>query len=120
MIVGGAFICLIGSFGPLLFALALFPATLMGSCVRTPGAFLMLEQQKQDTGSASALINCSSLVFGCAGILLATLDPDNLILVLGTIYISVGVVCLAGWQLIGRLNIIREVPDMPHTARLSG
>jgi len=116
MIAGGALICLIGSTGPVFFALALFPATLMGSCVRTPGAFLMLEQQKQDTGSASALINCTSLVFGCAGILVATLDPGNLILILGAIYVSVGAVCLAGWRLIGRLNIIRDVPDMPPAA----
>jgi DHA1 family bicyclomycin/chloramphenicol resistance-like MFS transporter len=98
--------------GPLFFALALFPATLMGSCVRPPGAFLMLERQKEDTGSASALINCFGLVLGSAGILLASLYANNLILVLGAIYVAVGLVCLAGWLLIGRLNLIQEVPEM--------
>jgi MFS transporter, DHA1 family, multidrug resistance protein len=112
MIAGGALVCLAGGTGPLVFALALFPATLMGSCVRPPGAFLMLEQQKEDTGSASALINCSGLVFGSAGILLASLDADRLILILGMIYVATGLVCLAGWLLIDRLDLAREVPEM--------
>src|SRR5208337_3055478 len=58
MIAGGALICLFGDMGPLVFALALFPVSLTGSCVRPPSTFLMLEQQEGDTGSASALINC--------------------------------------------------------------
>jgi len=111
MLAGGALICLFGGKGPLIFTLALFPASLMGSCVRSPGAFLMLEQQREDTGSASALINCFGLVFGSAGILLASLDADNLIRILGAIYVSIGLVCLLGWLLIGRLNLAREVPD---------
>ena len=98
--------------GPLVFALALFPATLMGSCVRSPGAFLMLEQQREDTGSASALINCFGLVFGSAGILIASLDAHNLVFILGAIYATVGFVCLSGWLLIGRLKLAKEVPDI--------
>jgi DHA1 family bicyclomycin/chloramphenicol resistance-like MFS transporter len=34
----------------------------MGSSVRPEGAFLMLDQQREDTGSASALINSAGLV----------------------------------------------------------
>src|SRR5208337_2160010 len=83
MIAGGALVCLFGSFGPLVFALALFPATLMGSCVRPPGAFLMLEQQKENIGAASALINCFNLVFGSAGMVLASLDENHLVLIVG-------------------------------------
>jgi MFS transporter, DHA1 family, multidrug resistance protein len=112
MIAGGALICLAGGMGPLVFALALFPATLMGSCVRSPGAFLMLEQQREDTGSASALINCFGLVFGSAGILIASLDAHNLVFILGAIYATVGFVCLSGWLLIGRLKLAKEVPDI--------
>jgi DHA1 family bicyclomycin/chloramphenicol resistance-like MFS transporter len=112
MVAGGILIGLFGSLGPLIFTLALFPATLMGSCVRPPGAFLMLEQQKGDTGSASALINCCGLLFGSAGILIASLDADNLILILGAIYVSVGLICLSGWLLIGRLDLAKEVPEM--------
>lgn len=112
MIAGGALICLFGNQGAIIFTLVLFPATLMGSCVRSPGAFLMLGQQKEDTGSASALINCMGLLFGSAGILIASLDENNLILILGLLYASVGFVCLAGWLLIGRLNLAKDVPDI--------
>lgn len=107
MIAGGVLVSLFGSLGPLVFALSLFPASLMGSCVRTPGAFLMLDQQKEDTGSASALINCSGLVFGSAGMVLVFLSGENLVLGLGAINAAVGVVCLAGWMLIGRRGLVR-------------
>ena len=117
MIAGGILICLFGGLGPVWFAITLFPATLMGSCVRPAGAFLMLEQQKEDTGSASALINCAGLIFGSAGILVASLDAENLILVLGAIYASVGIACLSGWLFIGRRDLIREVPEVAPRAR---
>jgi DHA1 family bicyclomycin/chloramphenicol resistance-like MFS transporter len=67
----------------------------------------MLDQQKEDTGSASALINCSGLVFGSAGMVLVFLAGENLVLGLGAINAAVGVVCLAGWMLIGRRGLVR-------------
>jgi len=117
MIAGGALVCLFGSFGPLVFALALFPATLMGSCVRPPGAFLMLEQQKENIGAASALINCFNLVFGSAGMVLASLDENHLVLIVGAINVAVGLVCLTGWMLIGRLNLVKEVTEIAGSPR---
>ncbi|SCL76384.1 Sulfonamide resistance protein [Methanoculleus chikugoensis] len=107
ILAGGALVCLFGNLGPLFFALALFPASMMGSCVRSPGAFLMLEQQKEDTGSASALINCSGLVFGSAGMVLVFLAGENLVLSLGAINVAVGMVCLVGWAAIGRRGLVR-------------
>ncbi|MEN6611591.1 MAG: multidrug effflux MFS transporter [Methanoregulaceae archaeon] len=111
MIAGGVLICLFGSAGPLLFTLALFPASLMGSCVRPGGAYLMLEQQEEDSGSASALINCFSLVFGSLGMVLVSLNGNNLVLSLGAINVAVGFLCLAGWLVIGRLNLAKEVQE---------
>ncbi len=107
MIAAGLLVCLFGSLGPLFFALALFPASLMGSCVRPPGAFLMLDQQREDTGSAAALINCSSLVFGSAGMVLVFLSGNSLVFGLGAINVAVGVVCLLAWVGIGRGGRVR-------------
>ncbi|WP_292366169.1 MULTISPECIES: Bcr/CflA family efflux MFS transporter [unclassified Methanoculleus] len=107
MIAAGALVCLFGGLGPLVLALALFPASLMASCVRPGGAFLMLDQQKEDTGSASALINCSSLVFGSAGMILVFLDGSNLVFSLGAINVAAGVACLLGWTAIGRRGLVR-------------
>ena len=112
LIIGGALVCIFGSLGPFLFALALFPASLMSSCVRSPGAHLMLEQQKEDTGSASALMGCFGLLFGSAGMILATLGGSHLVLIVGVINVAVGLVCLSGWLLIGRLKLAKEVPDL--------
>ena len=107
MIAAGLIVCFFWNLGPLIFALALFPASLMGSAVRPPGAFLMLDQQKEDTGSAAALINCSSLVFGSAGMVLVFLGGSSLAFALGAINVAVGAVCLAGWAAIGRREVVR-------------
>lgn len=116
MIVCGALLCLFGGAGPLIFTLALFPASLMGSCVRPVGAYLMLGQQKEDTGSAAALINCFGLIFGSAGMVIVSLNGDDLVRSLGLINMAVGIVCLAGWQAIGRLGLARELPDFAGAA----
>ncbi|MDN7013519.1 multidrug effflux MFS transporter [Methanoculleus sp. FWC-SCC3] len=107
MIGSGVLVCLFGSLGPLAFALTLFPASLMGSAVRPGGAFLMLDQQREDTGSASALINCTGLVFGSAGMVLVFLFGKNLVLGLGAINVAVGVACLLGWGAIGKRGLVR-------------
>jgi MFS transporter, DHA1 family, multidrug resistance protein len=109
MILAGSLICLFGSISPLVFAMALIPASLMGSCVRPPGTYLMLEQQKEDTGSASALINCFGLLFGSAGMILISLDGENLVFMLGVINMIIGFLCLSGWFFIGKFNLAAEV-----------
>jgi DHA1 family bicyclomycin/chloramphenicol resistance-like MFS transporter len=111
MAVSGVMISLFGDLGPVAFTLALFPASMIGSCVRPSGTFLMLQQQKEDTGSASSLINCSGLLFGSAGMVLVSVGGDDLILSIGIINFSVGLVCLSGFMLIKRLHLAKEVPD---------
>ncbi|MBP2132216.1 DHA1 family bicyclomycin/chloramphenicol resistance-like MFS transporter [Methanomicrobium sp. W14] len=111
MIASGALVSIIGNFSPLLFTLALIPSSLMGSCVRPSGTYLMLEQQKEDTGSASSLINCSGLIFGSLGMTLVSISGENLVLSIGIINMAVGLVCLTGWTIIGRMNIVKKSPD---------
>jgi len=108
MAVSGLLVCFFGVAGPLRFALALLPASLMGSSVRPAGAFLMLDQQREDTGSSSALINCAGLVFGSAGMVLVFLAGSNLVWGLGVINVAVGVVCLATWTMIGKRGLVRD------------
>lgn len=113
LVAAGCCLSLFGDTSAVVFTLALFPASLMGSCVRPGGAYLMLEQQKEDAGSASALINCFGLVFGSLGMVLVSLIGTDLILSLGLINIAVGLLCLAGWLMIGRLNLAHCVQDHP-------
>jgi DHA1 family bicyclomycin/chloramphenicol resistance-like MFS transporter len=79
----------------------------MGSAVRPAGAFLMLDQQREDTGSAATLINCSSLVFGSAGMVLVFLFGNSLVFGLGAINVAAGVACLLGWTAIGRRGLVK-------------
>jgi len=43
---------------------------------------------------------------------LVSLNGDDLVRSLGLINVAVGIVCLAGWQVIGRLRLAKEVPDI--------
>ncbi len=104
MAAAGALVAWIGTSGPTVFALTLLPATLMGSCVRPAGTFLMLEQQRNDAGAASALINSFSLVLGSAGMTIVSLGGSDLVLVLGLINVTVGALCATAWLAICRFG----------------
>lgn len=117
MSVSGVMISLFGGLGPVAFTLTLFPASLIGSCVRPSGTFLMLQQQKEDTGSAASLINCFGLIFGSAGMVLVSLGGENLVLSIGIINTVIGLACLSGFMLIRKLHLAKEVPDIVGTGK---
>ena len=98
----GLAVILFGNAGPLAFAISLLPATFCGSLIRAPGTNLMLEQQRQDTGSASSLISCSSVLLGSAGMSLISLGWSDVILVLGFLNAIIGLSCLIIWSAISR------------------
>ncbi len=111
MALSGGLVCWLGDLGPWAFALSLLPASILGSGVRPAGAHLMLEQQKGDTGSASALIGCFGLLLGSVGMILISQDWPDPVLALGLVNLVIGLLCGALWLLIGRLKIARDVPD---------
>ena len=107
----GLLIAFIGSLEPMIFALVLLPATLMASCVRTPGANLMLQQQEEDTGSASALMSCFGIFMGSVGMTIISLPWSNTIRVLGAMNILTGLTCLALWLLLSNKPFIKQIPE---------
>ena len=107
----GLLITLLGGLEPIVFALVLLPATLMASCVRTPGANLMLEQQEEDTGSASALMSCFGIFMGSVGMTIISLPWSDTIQVLGTMNILTGLTCLALWKLLSNKPFIKQIPE---------
>ena len=100
-----------GSIRPLIFAMVLLPATIMASCVRTPGANLMLEQQEEDTGSASALMSCFGILMGSVGMTFISLPWSNTIQVLGVMNILTGLTCLALWLVLSQKPFIKQIPE---------
>lgn len=107
----GLLVCTLGSNSPWLFAVSLIPSTIAGSCLRPPGTNLMLEQQREDTGSASSLIGCFSLLMGSIGMSLISLDWANTILVLGAVNIFTGLICGSIWLLVSKKPFVKQVPD---------
>jgi DHA1 family bicyclomycin/chloramphenicol resistance-like MFS transporter len=107
----GLLIALFGSIRPSFFALALLPATIMASCIRTPGANLMLEQQDEDTGSASALMSCFGILMGSVGMTIISMPWGNTIRVLGMMNILTGLTCLSLWLLLSNRPFIKQIPE---------
>jgi len=107
----GLIISLAGDFHPWTLAIALLPATICASCVRTPGTNLMLEQQKEDTGSAAALLSCFGIFMGSVGMTIISLNWSDTILVLGTMVIVIGLICEALWLRISKKPYVTQVPE---------
>jgi len=109
--ISGLLICTFGSLKPWIFAISLLPSTLAGSCIRPPGVNLMLEQQQEDTGSVVSLIGCTGICTGSIGMMLISLNWNNLILALGTITIIIPLICEAIWLSIFQKPFIKQIPD---------
>ncbi len=104
----GLLVFLLGNFAPWVFALAILPGSIAGSCVRPPGVNLMLEQQKEDTGSASSLIGSFGLLMGSLGMLIISFAWLNTILMLGVLAFVLGLVCAILWPIASKH--IRPIP----------
>jgi DHA1 family bicyclomycin/chloramphenicol resistance-like MFS transporter len=96
----GIAVSTIGHVSPWTFALFSALATLAATTMRVPGINLMLEQQQNDSGSASALINFFGMILGSLGMVLVSLKPHDLILSLGFIQIAIGLTSGILWFLI--------------------
>ncbi len=97
LIVCGVLTYTIGHLSPWIFALVVGPATLAVIATRVPGTNLMLDQQKEDTGSAVAIIQFSGMMCGAIGMFLVSLRPEELIKDLAIIQFVVGVTASVLW-----------------------
>lgn len=90
----------IGSLSPVLFALCMGPATLSILAMKPPSANLLLEQQEDDTGSASSLISCLGMMMGSLGMFMVSTPPTSLISTLGGIQLGIGLAGGILWWLV--------------------
>lgn len=98
----GLLVCTFGNLSPWWLAVSLLPSTMAGSVIGPPSANLMLDQQKEDTGSASSLMNSSITVMGSVGMMLISLNWANRILVLGALNLIFGLLSLILWHLVSK------------------
>jgi len=107
-VLAGLLICLVGGHAPWLFTLSVIPGTIASGMVRPPGANMMFEQQKEDTGSAASLMSCFGILSGSLGMLLISHDWGNRVLALGVLYVTSGLLCAALWAYAKKAPFVRH------------
>lgn len=105
----GFLIMIIGRLGPFAFYFTLIPASLCGSLMNPPRTNLMIEQVHSDIGSASSLIGCMFTLFGSAGMMIISLDFENKVILMGSMYFIVGIVSSIAWFIISRKPYVRHI-----------
>jgi DHA1 family bicyclomycin/chloramphenicol resistance-like MFS transporter len=108
IVLSGLLIILVGNMGPVLFLLSVIPATLSVSVTRTPSLDIVMSQMDTDAGSASSIFNFLFMAIGAMGMMIASLEWENRILVTGVIFVVVGVVSLGSWLVVYRDYIPRD------------
>lgn len=96
-VVAGLLVATVGRLSPYSFALCMMVASIMGSLVAPPSRFLLLTQQDGDTGSASSLINAVFTLTGSLGMLIASLNLGDMIVVIGVLYVLMNLLCGGAW-----------------------
>ena len=97
VVLSGILIFGVGQAAPWAFALAMLPASVVASGLRPPSTYLMLEQQKEDAGSASALMSSSQMVMGTVGMIIISLHLGDRVLLIGVLNVVLGLVCGGLW-----------------------
>lgn len=110
-ILSGLAIVLLGQNNPFIFALALFPATLAQSCSRPPSAYLMLDQQAEDAGSASSLMGSFATIMGSFGMIIISFNMDHLIPVIGGLNIILGLLSGGLWLAVTKAPLHSKIRE---------
>lgn len=92
-IIAGILVLVFGQMTPVAFALTQFPATLASSAVRPPGTYLVLKQEENDNGSASALYSAGGTIFGSIGMVIVSVAEATPVAAIAWINIVMGAIC---------------------------
>ena len=111
MVLGGFLVFALWRLAPWVFALAMLPGSMVASCTRPPSTYLMLDEQRGDAGSASALISSFQMVMGTAGMIIVSFHLGNRVLLIGGLNIIFGVVCGGLWLTLTRTPLLRGARD---------
>ncbi|MGL4875641.1 MAG: multidrug effflux MFS transporter [Clostridium sp.] len=107
VLISGTMLQLFGFKNQYAFILTLIPAMLFGNMLKPPGTNLMLLQQSNNIGSASALISFGSTIMGSLGMFLITFNFGNKICNIGFMYVLVSLISLIIWFILTKFNLIK-------------
>jgi DHA1 family bicyclomycin/chloramphenicol resistance-like MFS transporter len=109
MAISGLLVVLIGNFSPLFFCLALIPASFFANMQGPARMNLMIEQVDKDMGAASSVIMCTFTLFGAIGMMLISIEGINKILLIGGLYMLIGMISLIAWLFVSRMPIVKHL-----------
>lgn len=98
----------IGKLSPLIFLLVLMPYTLIVSGLKPLINSILLLIQKEDTGTASGLINFIYNGTGSVAMALGGISTINPFIWLGAIVLSSTLIALAGWKIVGSKFLVTD------------
>jgi DHA1 family bicyclomycin/chloramphenicol resistance-like MFS transporter len=104
-LVSGFFVLLFGSHSPLIFLISCLPFTLVEGATRPFSTNILLDQQSEDIGAASSLINAVHTILGSIGMVLDSLAWSSMIHGLGIIMISSTVIAVLIWAALLRSKV---------------
>jgi DHA1 family bicyclomycin/chloramphenicol resistance-like MFS transporter len=107
MILSRLVVFVMGRLGPGIFAIAVIPASIVASFAHPPGTFLMLDQHKGDTGSASSLMSSVQTMMGSIGMILVSFNFGNRVRIVGTMNIIIGLLCGGLWLTVTK-NVFKQ------------
>lgn len=87
-LLSGLSVFLLGNYSPWIFLLAYLPFTLIEGAIRPFSTNILLDQQSDDIGAASSLINAVHTILGSIGMALGSLSFANILHGLGIIMIA--------------------------------
>lgn len=96
----GLSVLFLGDHSPWVFLISYLPFTLIGGAIRPFSTNILLDQQKEDIGSASSLINAVQTILGSIGMALGSLAWDNMIHGLGIIMVLAVVIAVFVWLIL--------------------
>ncbi|MFT4005130.1 MAG: Bcr/CflA family efflux MFS transporter [Lacrimispora sp.] len=104
-LVSGFCVLLVGNHSPLIFLISYLPFTLVEGAIRPFSTNILLDQQSEDIGSASSLINAVHTILGSIGMVLSSLAWSNMIHGLGIIMIIMTIIAIFIWTILLRSKV---------------
>lgn len=104
-LLSGLCVLIIGDHSPILFLISFIPLTLAEGAIRPFSTNILLDQQNEDIGSASSLINATHTVLGSIGMSLGSFAWSNMVHGLGLIIIFSTMIAVLVWLIILRSNV---------------
>ncbi|MDF2986246.1 MAG: rane protein [Eubacterium sp.] len=103
--ISGLCVFFLGNSSPWVFLISFMPFTLIEGAIRPFSTNILLDQQKDDIGSASSLINAVHTILGSIGMALGSLAWNNMIHGLGIIIIASVLAAVFVWILLLRSKV---------------